>query len=260
MIHNKTLINEIELLKDQLLDLWDNKQHTTFQYKNLHNKLQNKELELLNKKTKNIEPVHNVIGGNIKKSLITRIPAYISNNPNNKYNYFSLQNTDYKFKINNYNFNSLIKFLTFYMFINLPNKTTELKYFLKDLTCIDNCSNNNLEILNDLYNNKELTDEKNSLKILESLSEKVHYELYTTNKYKANYNKLLEIGIRERIMQNSDLIDKLIKTNNLVLLDSYDIQNKLGNHLIKLRTELKKNTNNFELKDNTETKNIKLYK
>ena len=37
MIHNKTLINEIELLKDKLLDLWDSKQHTTLQYKNLHN-------------------------------------------------------------------------------------------------------------------------------------------------------------------------------------------------------------------------------
>jgi hypothetical protein len=256
MINNKTLINEIELLKDKLLDLWDKKKHTTIEYINLLNTLKNKERELRGRPLKDYNL--NIIGGNkeIKKSLIKRTPVYISNNSNNKYNYFSLQNTNYKFKINNYEFNSLINFLTFYMFINLPNKTTELKYFLKDLTCINNCSNNNLEILNDLYNNKELSDEKNSLKILESLSEKVHYELYTTNKYKANYNKLLEIGIRERIMQNSDLIDKLIKTNNLVLLDSYDIQNKLGNHLIKLRTELKKN----KLKDNTETKNIKLYK
>lgn len=259
MLNNKTLINEIELLKDKLLDLWDKKKHTTTEYINLHNTLKNKERELLNKPLKDYNL--NIIGGNkkIKKSLIKRTPVYISNNSNNKYNYFSLQNTDYNFKINNYEFNSLVNFLTFYMFINLPNKTTALKYFLKDLACIDNCSNNNLEILNDLYNNKELSDEKNALKILQSLSEKVHYELYTTNKYKANYNKLLEIGIRERIIQNPDLIDKLIKTNNLLLLDSNDIQNKLGNHLIKLRTELK-NTNNFKLNDNIETKNIKLNK
>ena len=252
MIHNKTLINEIELLKDKLLDLWDSKQHTTLQYKNLHNKLQNKELELLGKKAKHIE--QDIIGGTIKKSLITRAPAYISNKPNNKYNYFSLQNMDYKFKINDYEFYSLVNFLTFVLFNKLPDKTTDLKYFIRDLT-----TNKKFDILDKLYKQTEYSDEENAQKILDSISKNVHYQLYIPYSFSAAYKKILDIGVRARITQNPDLIDKLIKTNNLVLLDTLRADNYLGQSLINLRTELKKDYKPSNIID-SKTKDIKLYK
>jgi len=226
---NKTILkNEIEKIKDTLLDLYDKKQFTTKQYFDLQHLLKNKELELLDKPINN----KNIIGGKFQKSKIHYKQINISNDIDNQYNFLSLGNSDYSFTINNIKFNSLVNYLTYTMFINLPHKTTELNYFLESL------SNNNLPILENLFLNINTKSESIQLETLKLLSDDVYYNLYITNEWKSNYKTTLYNGVYQRIIQNPQLANKLINTKKTPLKDINDINNILGIILIKIRENI----------------------